>query len=75
MAEVSLTGGGKHFRAILPESQPDSLTDRQWHVLSLRAAGRTWQEIGAECGVTTERARQIAARAIRTLNGEAPALT
>lgn len=47
-------------------------SDRELRVLLRRADGATYEEIGAEMGVTRERVRQMDARLMRSLRGHRP---
>jgi Sigma-70, region 4 len=51
----------------LPE-QPSGFDDRRWRVLRRRSEGATFATIGAELGVSRERARQVEESALRALN-------
>jgi lambda repressor-like predicted transcriptional regulator len=48
-----------------------NLTPREMTTINMRQAGCTLEDVAIEIGLTTERARQIEARALRRMNGAA----
>lgn len=52
----------------LPDERPDYMPEREWRVLTDRAAAKTLRDIGTELGVTPSRVRQIEGNALRRMS-------